>query len=108
MPSSTSLSIVVFAVTSSIYVGYCNINRQLKHLQTEITQCNRRDFSTRLEVPEVSSKKVDLLLEMHSVICRDDVDGMYCCLIVIAFVIYLLIPLYLYLYTLFYFICRRD
>lgn len=75
--SSISIPACVFALSAAVFVGYRNINRQLKHLQTEIIQCNRRDFTTRLEVSNenIFMKKTDLLLELHSVISHENVEG---------------------------------
>ena len=74
--STTSMSICAFAASAAAYVGYRNVTHQLKQLQTEIIQCNRRDFSNRLDFSEdLSTKNMDLLLEMHSVISHGNVEG---------------------------------
>jgi GAF domain-containing protein len=68
--------VFAFALTSSLYIGYCNISKQLRNLKNEVALCNRRDFTKRLEISnEIPSKKVDLLLEMHSVISQENIEG---------------------------------
>lgn len=87
--SSTSLSICAFAISASIYVGYRNIKRELQRLQTEVVNCNRRDFSRRLEGSDASCnmamKKIDLLLEMHSVISHEKMEGEKHCFFYVSY-----------------------
>eukprot|EP00603_Paraphysomonas_imperforata_P002959 CAMPEP_0114431374 /NCGR_PEP_ID=MMETSP0103-20121206/10567_1 /TAXON_ID=37642 ORGANISM="Paraphysomonas imperforata, Strain PA2" /NCGR_SAMPLE_ID=MMETSP0103 /ASSEMBLY_ACC=CAM_ASM_000201 /LENGTH=791 /DNA_ID=CAMNT_0001600937 /DNA_START=115 /DNA_END=2490 /DNA_ORIENTATION=+ len=72
--SSSTISVLAFALTSSIYIGYSNIAAQLRNLKNEVLLCNRRDFAKRLELnDDIPVKKVDLLLEMHSVIAIENV-----------------------------------
>ena len=74
--SEASLSLFAFAITSSLYVGYRNIEKQLRNLKADVVQCNRRDFSRKLELSEnIPTNKIDLLLEMHSVISHENVEG---------------------------------
>lgn len=81
--SPSAISIFAFAVTSSLCVGFSGISKQLRHLKTEIILRNQRDFRTRVSGTEClpllssSSKKIDLLLEMHSLVSHENLEGIF-------------------------------
>ena len=73
----SSISLLAFAFTATVCVGLCSINRQLRSLKTQILKQDRYDANkdAKSSRAEAAADKIDLLLEMHSVLAHENVEG---------------------------------